>query len=185
MIRRLCIVRDDSGLTLVELLIASALAAIIMVAALNMLDSGSRTERATEARHTVQLAMNDAMTRISKEIRQASALGLDSTPSLLDMQTLLDGNLIRVIYDVNGTNFRRTLCANTDLAATCGGTAQTLISRFSTTVVPFCYDPDGCTATSISTTPQKIRVTLTAEAAVFSGGPITQMTEVDLRNANN
>jgi hypothetical protein len=97
------------------------------------------------------------------------------------MQTLIDGGLVRIQYDVSGTDFRRSLCTNTDLAAACGGQARILVSKFTTTP-PFCFDPPDCTATAISTTPRTMRVTLAAEPEVFSGGPITMETDIDLRN---
>jgi Tfp pilus assembly protein PilV len=173
--------RPDSGVTLIEVMIASGLMILIMTFVLNMMDSASKNERGQEARHTAQLALRGAMDQITKDVRQATAVSTSSTTSLLDMQTLVNGNLVRVRYDVSGTAFRRTVCTSTDLATTCTDSPLVLISHFSGT--PFCFDPPDCVAQSISTNPPTIRVTLAADPAVYSGGPITLQTDVDLRNA--
>jgi Tfp pilus assembly protein PilW len=172
--------RNESGTSVIELVIVTAISIVILGAVLSMLDSGTKTERGTEARHSVLLALRGAVERVDKDLRQATLVASTSTTSCLDMQTYISGVTHRVVYQVIGGEFRRTL----DGTVACTGTqtsAATLVSHMSTTAV-FCYDPPTCAATGPPSPIALVRVSLAATPEVFSGGPISLATDIRLRN---
>jgi hypothetical protein len=160
---------------MIELVVVTAISLVVLGAVLSMLDSGTKTERATEARHSALLALRAGLVHIDKDLRQAISIASTSTTSTLDMQTYVSGVQHHVVYDVSSGALRRTLD---------GGTPVTLVAHV-TTATPFCYDPPGCVATAPLSAPSPttlIRVTVAATPEVFSGGPITIATDIQLRN---
>jgi len=174
-------VREDSGFTLVEMMIASALFAVILFAALAMLDTGTKTERAQQARRDALITLREAMTRFTKDTRQATAVKSTSTRSSIDIQTLVGGVAQREIFDISGSSFRRTICVNFAFTSSCGGTAAELTDHVTTTT-PFCYDAPDCVASAPTTQMASIRITLARTPEVLSTGSITLATDIDLRN---
>src|SRR5687768_5071669 len=95
-VRRL---RDDRGVTIVEVTVFSMLFVILLGAALSALESGTDAERGQEARHEALLELRQAMTRLTRDLRQA--LSVDATFSNHDqirMTTLVSGATKTVTY---------------------------------------------------------------------------------------
>jgi Tfp pilus assembly protein PilW len=171
--------RDERGTSLIELVIVSAVSLVILGAVLSMLESGTKTERGTEARHSALLALRGGLVRIDKDLRQATSVASTSTTSHLDICTYISGSPKHVVYDIASGTLTRKI-SSTDCAGAVG-TATPLVSHVTTTAA-FCYDPPDCSPTADPTAATKIRVTIAATPEVFSGGPITLATDIDLRN---
>ena len=164
--------RDDGGMSLIELMVASVLFMVLLGAALQMLDSGTRSERAQQSRHSALVELRGAVGRITKELRQATSVSPASTTTRLDMTTLISGQPHAVVYEVTGGAMYRSMD---------GGPATEIASNV-TTAPSFCYDPPDCVAVGAAG-PSMVRVTLALEPDVFSGGPITLATDIQLRNS--
>ena len=164
---------DESGFTLIELVVASALSMVILFSVLSLLSSVTRVERATDAKHTVTLDLRQGMTEVTKALRQALDIDTTSDRSRLEMRTLVSGNEHLMVFDVLNGEFRVT-------DTTSGGSAR-VIARNVASAQPFCYDPPDCVAASPSS-PSSVRITLAAAPEVQSSGPITFSTDVELRN---
>ncbi len=169
MIRRL---RDDRGVGIIELVVASAIFIILLLPVLSLLDSGTKTERANQARHVALVDLRTAMTRITKDVRQALSLDPSSTRTKLDMETIVAGIEHRIVFELTAGTLTRALD---------GGAPAPLARKVSSTQI-FCYDPPDCTLTAPPEDPSAVRVDIALEPEVFSGGPITLATDVDLRN---
>jgi Tfp pilus assembly protein PilE len=185
MIRRLLRrLTDERGVTLIELMIASGLFMLLTGAVLAALDSGVRTERISQARQEALADMRNAMTRMTKELRQAVSVNPASTATALDMQTLIGGDQHRVIYEVAGASPHAVLQRSVDSAA-----PIVLATRI---VAPtaFCYQyDDTATPPCLRSTPDpatlsSVRISLTLDPVIFSAGSVTLATDIELRNLN-
>jgi type II secretory pathway component PulJ len=169
------LLRRDDGMTVTELLVGTSIFVIIVFAVFSVLDSGTTAERGQQARHDTLLETRAAMTRMSKDIRQAVSLSPTSTRSRLQVQTYISGTALDVIYELN---------ANDQITRKIGttGPATPIIERV-TTDTPFCYDPDSaCTATTPSTALSKVRINLSVQPDVSNARAITLATDIELRN---
>lgn len=168
------------------MLVALAMMMLLLGAALSVLDSGTRNERGQQARDQALTELRQAMSRVTRDVRQATAVAPTSTRSRIDMQTLVGGLAKRIIYDVDGTDFRRTDCPFA-FTASCTPSNWVLVAKLNSNLV-FCYDydPPNCLASGNSPPPAPaftaLRVELSTEPEVFSGGPIRIATDVELRN---
>ena len=175
---------DDRGVTVIELVIASALSLIVLLSVLAALDSGTRSERGSQARQETLVDLRGAMTRATKDIRQATSINPSSNLTNLDIQTLVLGTPKRMIFSVSGSSLRRTVCAGFAFTAACGGTAAPLASNV-TTATAFCYDPPDCLATGPPAAPAQVssvRITIVGTPEVRAAKEITLATDVQLRN---
>lgn len=173
--------REDVGTTVIELVIATALLLIIIGAALSMLDTGTKTERISQARNDAQTSLRGAMNQMTKEVRQAVSVAPSSNQTLLDIQTLISGVQHRVVYQVTGSPPNAKLQRAID-----GGTPVQLADRIMAPQA-FCYqysDPD-CLATTPPTGLSSIRISLQISPVVFSSGTVTLATDIQLRNVSN
>jgi Tfp pilus assembly protein PilW len=175
-------VRDEDGVSLIELVIVTAISLVIIGAVLSMLESGTKVERGTQARHSALLDLRSAIVDIDKDLRQAVSLDASSTTSHLDMCTYLSGVQRRVVYDVSSGQLTRATSSSS-----CSGSLGTAILVIHvTSTAPFCYDYDSvadtCGGAAPSTTTKIVHVQLAATPEVFSGGPITLATDIELRN---
>ena len=114
--RRLRVLRDDSGMTLIELMVAGLMFTILMLAALAALDTATKAERGQDARNQAMLEIRGAMDRFTKELRQATSIDPTSNHTMLKMKTLISGVETQVTYqlvDVGGGlyDLRRTVGA--------------------------------------------------------------------------
>lgn len=171
---------SDAGMTLVEMVVAITLFMLILGAALSALDSGTNAERGQQARHDALLELRQAMTQLTKELRQATAIDPDSTNRLLEIDTLVSGVPTHVIYEQVGTD---TL----HLERRVGASAQTLVTNMVPTDPAFCYSYDSLTETCIDAgrpppIATAIRITLAKDPEFNPGEPVTLATDVQLRN---
>jgi hypothetical protein len=174
-------IRDERGISVIELVIASALMLVIVLAVLASLDSGTKTERSTQAKSDALIDIRGGVTRFTKDVRQATAInGASSSGSTIEMQTLVLGTPTRLIYDVSGGAFRRQVCTTLTLGASCGGTPAPLVLRV-TSATPFCYNPPGCTTTPPSDI-SAVRIALAGNPDVQVTQPLSITTDVQLRN---
>lgn len=164
--------RDEDGVGVIELLVATVIFIILLLPVLSLLDSGTKTERANQARHDALVDLREAMTRITKDVRQALSIDPASDRTKLDMETIVAGVEHRVVYQLTGGTVTR---------AVDGGGAAPLAEKVTSTQI-FCYDPPDCLLTAPPEAPSAIRVDIALEPEVFSGGPINLATDVELRN---
>jgi hypothetical protein len=169
-------VRDDRGLSLLEVAMASGLFMVLLLAALSMLDSGTRVERTQQARHDALLELRSAMTRVSTDVRQAVVVRPESTTSRLTIETLRPGDAHWTVFELSGDELVKRSCS----ALPCTGTATPLASRV--TSAPFCYDPPSCVSTTPTGPVSTIRISLTVQPEVSSATDMTLATDVQLRN---
>jgi hypothetical protein len=167
---------DECGLSMLEIVIASGLFMVLLTAVLTMLDSGTRTERAQQARHETLLELRDAMTEVSTAARQARAVMPESTRSRLVIETLRTGAERWTTFElVNGELLVRT-CSTLP----CTSAGQPLTANVITGT--FCYDPPGCVSSSPSGAISSIRISLAVQPTVASVSEIALSTDVELRN---
>ena len=195
--RRLRALQDDTGLTLIELMVAGLMFSILMFAALTALDVTTKAERGQQARHEAMLDIRGAMDRFTKELRQATSIDPTSNHTVLKMKTLISGVETQVTYelfDVGGGkyDFRRTVGAGTPV--TLVKNMVTGSTPLGTPDPPFCYSyysagaPSQCidaTNAAGGRVPDAltaIRVTLAKAPESNPSEPITLGTDVQLRN---
>jgi type II secretory pathway pseudopilin PulG len=166
---------DESGTTVIELVIASGIFLIMLVAVLNVLDTGTKQERAQQARHSAMLQLRNSMTRMTKDIRQVISIAPSSSQTRLDTQTYLSGAQHHVVYQITSTELTRTID---------GGAATPMATRV-VAGTAFCYDPPACALTNPPAEPTTVRITVAVVPEAFSRGPITLATEVELRNVTS
>jgi type II secretory pathway component PulJ len=164
--------REEDGVGMIELLVAAAIFIILLLPVLSLLDSGTKTERANQARHEALLDLRSVMTRITKDVRQALTIDPASDRTKLDMETIVLGVEHRVVYQLTGGTVTRAV----------DGGAATLLAEKVTSAQIFCYDPPDCVLTAPPEDPTSVRVDIALEPEVFSRGPINLATDVELRN---
>lgn len=170
--------RDDRGFTLIEMMIASALFLLILGVVLSSFDSGTKSERISQARQEALVSLRQAMTQMTKELRQATSVATTSTATHIDMQTLVSGAAHHVVYDVSGAAGSAILTRSLD------GAAPVQLASHVVAPQAFCYqyDDPNCLATSPASTLSSIHVSLELNPVIFSQGSITLATDVELRN---
>lgn len=172
--------RAESGISVIELSIASMITLILVAAVLSMLDSGTRHERVGQARYEAQLTLRTSMNQISRELRQALSVDPSSNQTRLDMQTLISGTQRRVVYEVVGT------APNAVLQRSLDGGAPALLAERIVAPQAFCYhfSEPTCMATSPTADLSSVRISLQIAPVVFSQGTVTLATDVQLRNVS-
>ncbi|MEZ4389182.1 MAG: prepilin-type N-terminal cleavage/methylation domain-containing protein [Candidatus Krumholzibacteriia bacterium] len=93
------IVPDRRGLTLVELMVALALFAVITTVVISFLTGSRRTYNATSDRAQYQQSMRAVFSLLSRELRSA---GCDPAETGLERLTLCDDDVIRCRMDLDG-----------------------------------------------------------------------------------
>ena len=176
--RRLPRLREEHGLSLIEVVIASFLSLVILLAVLATLDSGTKSERISQARQDALVDLRSAMAQMTKEIRQADSVASTSNQSRLDIQTFVGGAVHRVVYDVVGTPPNALLRRSLD-----GGTPVVLTDRV-IAPQPFCYEFDqpNCLSTTPTVNLSSVRISLELSPVAFGAGSVTLATDVQLRN---
>lgn len=165
---------DDHGMTVVELSVASMLFVIVLFSVFSVLDSGTKAERGQQARHDSLLQARAAMTRMTRDVRQALSLSPSSTRTRLQIETYINGAAQQVVYELN---------ASDQIVRTVGTAAGTTLVERVTTDAPFCYDPDSsCTAPAPAVTLSKVRINLSVQPDVANAREITLATDIELRN---
>jgi len=172
----------EEGTSLVEVMFVTATSIVLLLAVLSMLDSGTKAERGTQARHSALLDLRQAMLDVDKDTRQAVSLDSGSNGSRLDMCTYVSGAERHVVYVVEGDQLKRGQSPNN-----CGESVSTWVLVIHvTSSAPFCYDYDSvadtCAGAPPSTATKIVHVQLAATPEVASTGPITLATDIQLRN---
>ena len=168
--------QDESGFTLVELLVVSALTLVILGGASNMFVSGLRASSTSDARLTAQESVGTALDRLEFETRCADSATLVSSGAgvALTLPSWCPNATGNVAWCITGGALERVPGA-TD----CTSTGQVLI-RDVTSATPFsCISTDGAL-------PQ-LQVALTVDAGTGSSTS-TATSETDtiaLRNADD
>jgi type II secretory pathway pseudopilin PulG len=189
--------RDDAGLTLIELMVAGVMFSIILFAAFSALDTGTKAERGQQARHEAMLEIRGAMDRFTKDLRQATYIDPASDHNRITMKTIIEGAETNVVYELASLGgdlyeLRRTVG---------GGATITIVKNMvvgttpmGTPDPPFCYSyysagaPSECIDATNSVGGRvpdaltAIRVTLAKDPEFNPGEPITLATDVQLRN---
>ena len=101
--------RPRQGFTLVEVLIAMALFALIGIAGFTLLDGVLRTQSATETRLSRLAEIQRAMLVISTDLDQVTNSLGGSGAALSLQKTDLSGGIVNVQYDLTGNRLTRTL----------------------------------------------------------------------------
>jgi prepilin-type N-terminal cleavage/methylation domain-containing protein len=125
--------RNESGVTLVELLIGIAILGLISAGLTNVFVSGLRASSDTGARTAGQGTIQTAVNRLEYELRCASGATVPSTPSSSVTLTLPSECIHgtgQYTWCVSGASLKRYS------GASCSGTAQTFGSNV-TTATPF------------------------------------------------
>ena len=145
--------RDDRGMTLVELSIVSVLFTLIVFGAFSALDSGTTAERGQAKRHEALLELRQAMTRLTKDMRQALEIDASfSNHNKIRMTTLVGGATKTVTYSlelVDATkglyNFRREVTGSPSHVIV----ETMVVNTTSNPDPPFCYSFDSGAETPI------------------------------------
>jgi Tfp pilus assembly protein PilW len=103
----------EHGFTLAELTVTMMLMLVVVGALLAVFESVQRTAAFTQARVESTDEMRLAIERLSKELRQASSITSTSAPSVLDMQTYVNGIQTHVVYAVSSDGRTLTRTAGT------------------------------------------------------------------------
>jgi len=101
--------RPRQGFTLVEVLIAMALFALIGIAGFTLLDGVLRTQGATETRLARLAEVQRAMLVISTDLDQVTGSVAGGGTALGLQKTDLSGGVVNVQYDLTGDRLTRTL----------------------------------------------------------------------------
>jgi Tfp pilus assembly protein PilW len=93
--------------TIIELMISSALLLIVLVAVLSTFESVS-TSQAFQADRSQNLDdMRGVLNRMTKDLRQATTVDAASTPSNITFTTAINGVNTPIIYTASGTTLTR------------------------------------------------------------------------------
>ena len=165
--------RRDDGITVIELMIGIAMISLLVVSALSIVDSATRAEHGQRVRQDALLDARAAMTRMTKDVRQAISIDPSSNASRLTMSTLVSGAQHQIVYVNSGSAITR---------AVDGGTAETLVDSVATSQT-FCYlFITACEATTPSVDVSSIRITVKVTPTQTGAAPVTLATDVELRN---
>lgn len=152
------------GYTLIEVMIVTALFLVVIGIVFAMLVSSQRSEALERGRAQTLEDMRVAMDRMTKDLRQASAVIGTPTDDHIEFMTYDNGAPIDVIYDASGTTLTRTAA----------GKSSPLQKDLTTTSL-FTYVPS-------SATPQDVQIELVVAPPNLPSTTITLDGEVHLRN---
>ena len=130
---------NQDGFTVLELAIVAALMMLVIAGAAVSLTTSVHEDAFETARTETQTNMRAVLNKMTKEIRQASAVDSASTPTDLRITTPINGSAVLVRYWVDGNRLRRTV-----------GTANpTVVTRVAPETT-FAYTPDAPTAQRVA-----------------------------------
>lgn len=158
----------ESGVALLELLIYTALVLVVIGATLTSLESATNAQAFQTDRSTSLASMRITLNRMTKELRQASAIDTSaSSASAMTFSTYLESVQHTLTYSASGTQLTRAID---------GGTAVPVLQHLSSTQIFTTIT--GGTAQDIQWVGIKLRV-------LASKGADTELaldSEVNLRN---
>ena len=129
--------RDAAGIALVELIIFTALVMIVIVAALTSLESVTNAQAFQMNRSESLASMRTALNRMTKELRQASAVDTStSNASVMSFTTYVGAVPRTVLYRASGTTLTRSLDGATALPILTNLASTNVFTRPSRAAVP-------------------------------------------------
>ncbi len=99
----------EHGFSVIELTITVALLLVVLGMLFEALGSSQRSESFARDRSTTLDALQTTMARVTKDARQAKAIGPTSSDSRLDVQTDVNGSPATVVYQISGTTLTRSV----------------------------------------------------------------------------
>ena len=126
--------RNEDGVTLIELLVTAAVMGIVVAAVMSVWVRGQSESSTVYSRRNDLNDMRIAMQVMTKDLRQAAKVHTN-TASTLDVDTYVNGVKHRIAYAGSGANLTRTVD---------GGAARNLLSTLANTNV-FTYSFVGPT----------------------------------------
>ena len=105
----------EGGFSTAELVVVSGILLVAVTAMLTSFTVAQRTTVRQEARDRVTGELRQVMQRITKEIRQSSVVNPGSGPSILVINTYVDGVATQVTYTASGTTLTRSAAGTTRL----------------------------------------------------------------------
>jgi Tfp pilus assembly protein PilW len=165
------LLHDESGLSLVELVVAAGITVVIMAGLSNLFVSGLRASSNTNATLSAQSNVIVALNRLEFEARCASAAALVSggagvSLTLPSQCTHAAGTFT---WCVSGGNLVR------HEGSSCTGTGETFASDVTSTQPFSCLTPTGQIP--------RLQVALTVSSGPSSGDSASQTDQITLRNA--
>jgi prepilin-type N-terminal cleavage/methylation domain-containing protein len=163
--RRRTSAEDESGFTLVELIIVMVLLALVLAVVANTLWTVQRSEAYTRGRTVALDDMRSALNRMTKDLRQTADINGTPTASHLDIDTYIDGVETHVVYDVTDGVLTRSVG---------NGTAQLVQDELTNDEI-FTYTPDA-------TAPNMVAVVFVVKPSNLPDTTLTLNAEIELRN---
>ncbi len=159
----------ETGVTIVELLIASTIFMIVILAAFGALESVSKAS-AFQANRTQTLDdMRSTLNRMTRDLRQATAVDqAASTASTVTFSTYINGTVTPIVYTASGTTLTRKV----------GAAAPFIVLKQLTNTNVFNYVSAG---SGIQWVDMRLEVTPTGEPNTT----LVLESEVNLRNRTN
>lgn len=157
--------RGEQGITVLEMVVVTALLSLVIVVVLNALWHTQRSEAYSRGRTVALDEMRTAINRMSKDLRQTSRIVGTPTASRLEVETFVAETPATVVYEASGSGLTRTVSA---------GTVEIVQNELVSTNV-FTYEPDADTATIV-------KIDLQVKPSNLPDTVLTLSTELDLRN---
>lgn len=157
--------KNESGFTLVELLIVMVLLGVVMGVIANTLWTVQRSEAYTRGRTEALEDMRTALNRMTKDLRQVVDINTTPTASHLDVDTYINGVETHVVYDVTGGVLTRSIG---------GGTVELVQDELTNNDI-FTYTPDALA-------PNMVAVVLVVKPSNLPDTTLTLNAEIELRN---
>lgn len=155
-------------MTIVELMITSAILLVVLLATLSSFESVSNAQAYQADRSKTIDAMRGVLNRLTKDLRQASTVNEDlSTASSITFTTSINGVNTQIVYTASGTTLTQKVGS---------GTAFTVLTGLATTNV-FTYVSAG-SVTGV----QWVEMSLQVTPARLPTTTLVLDSEVNLRN---
>ncbi len=167
--------RRDDGASIVEVILAFSMFSLLLMGVLSTLDSGTRTERASQAKQDTVHDLRTAVGRMTKDIRQAVSIQPTSNRGKLIFRTIIAGEEKNMTYEVDAAGDLHRLINNVSPGVP-------LATHVTNGTSVFCYDPPTCVLSAPTPPFTRVRITLTGVSEVGTKSPITFATDVELRN---
>lgn len=185
---------EDGGFTLVEMSIVLLILGVIGAIATSSVIQSMKTTDRGQKRVFGLADVQNAVERMSREIRAADPVETSSSSSSVSVRVHRNGRCQRYTYALVGTELRQTLerlspdpgVFNECTSVVAGSTVTTVLVRGLTngsTTPLFTYLADTAPATTAATTPAAVRsVVIDARSGMSGTTPLQVRTSVQIRN---